>query len=167
MKKGDKISFTVEVTIASIEVNKEDDNKVDIVGVITDHIWPVDKGAPRLQSTITFPKDAMGVDPVLRSGVLQITKRDVLYYSAMGILSAYRDKLAASKLMTEAGKLFSSDKPSPGVGKKGYNVKESKIICPRCDSTNYERERRPNGFTRCLDCKYKALSKEWDNQKQE
>lgn len=149
MKRGDKLTFTTEVTIASVEVNPDDENMIDIVVVITDPIWPVDKGAPRLQSTVTFPKETIGIDPVLRSGVLQISKRDVLYYSAMGILSAYRDKLETDKLMMETKKLASMtdqlDKESSGVRKKVNNPSESKVSSFGVVSSNHEKEMYPKG----------------------
>ena len=34
--------------------------------------------------------------------------------------------------------------------------------CFECGGTNVSRERRPNGFTRCLDCGYWATHAEWD-----
>lgn len=34
--------------------------------------------------------------------------------------------------------------------------------CPKCESTKYARERRPDGDTTCLDCDYTGKSKEWD-----
>ena len=35
--------------------------------------------------------------------------------------------------------------------------------CSQCGSTHYSRERRPNGYTKCLDCGYKTLSSTWDD----
>ena len=35
--------------------------------------------------------------------------------------------------------------------------------CPQCGSTHYSRERRPDGYTKCLDCGHKTLSRIWDD----
>lgn len=36
----------------------------------------------------------------------------------------------------------------------------SKVACPKCGSTNLLTERRPNGNSECLDCKWKGSSSE-------
>lgn len=36
-------------------------------------------------------------------------------------------------------------------------------VCPKCKSTNCARERRPDGYTGCLDCGYRVTSEKWDN----
>jgi len=38
----------------------------------------------------------------------------------------------------------------------------NKPQCPKCGSTNYLREKRPDGDTTCRDCGHKAKSSEWD-----
>lgn len=35
--------------------------------------------------------------------------------------------------------------------------------CRKCGSSKSARERRPNGYTECLDCGFKVSSKEWDD----
>jgi len=37
-------------------------------------------------------------------------------------------------------------------------------ICPRCSSTNTKTERRPDGFTECLDCGYVELSSKFPHE---
>jgi len=34
--------------------------------------------------------------------------------------------------------------------------------CPQCGSTNAQRERRPDGDTKCLECGHTTKSKHWD-----
>lgn len=33
--------------------------------------------------------------------------------------------------------------------------------CPKCGSTDFMRERRPDGYSICSECDYRGLSTEW------
>jgi len=39
------------------------------------------------------------------------------------------------------------------------------MICPRCLSANVQTERRPDGYSKCLDCSYEKPTKEFSIEK--